>query len=627
MSAFGQDTLDALFWTATEPGGRKRDRISTLIFHLFVALTSVFIHATIVLLQSLALNVAINADNKGLLTILISNNFTELKGSVLKKTDRLNLLQVSCSDVRERFHLGVLMVLVALQTLKEYSWSEERLYILLPDCLLVCGTEVLVDWIKHAFMTRCNDIPIEAYREYTTILAHDLVMCKQKYADSDHSDLVARRMGFMPLPLGVVTFRILSQCLPLKNFTAFLLIFLAFAAIITFRVLNGIVMLGKACDIIKDAERRKEQADTTFDMASASVLVTDKPSNGASTSVSSVSALHKNSSSFSDADPSFLSSSCTSGCSSGKTECCSCCSRRTTEIPTQKTDEEDGLAYLTPVKSNSCFSFSTPLKANLETSSEEVFTSEEVVVTGGFTTPFDSPTHLVKRHKSKRVRLISGAMVQEIEPYINYSIEDDNESTLTEDPTKLKNDLRLNLSQFSETKDGESTSKSVSSSPRPYDDSSSMSFGLNSQDGLMANSNVNLASVGINEGPHSPIIGNESSGFSSPERENATSLDIVPSIGKNVSETVPGSSADSKYQLDDSTNGSLSDTSKTKDTANTLGDKTSGKTQKSLNTDEDRGYNKDCDSSSIQESSLAHSFRAVSAPDVRIQTEDSDNEG
>ncbi|KAF2343339.1 Tapt1 family [Trinorchestia longiramus] len=73
------------------------------------------------------------------------------------------------------------MVLVAMQTLKEYNWSEERLYILLPDCMLVLGTEVLVDWIKHAFMTRCNDIPIDAYREYTTILAHDLVMCKQKY--------------------------------------------------------------------------------------------------------------------------------------------------------------------------------------------------------------------------------------------------------------------------------------------------------------------------------------------------------------------------------------------------------------------------------------------------------------
>lgn len=128
MSAFGQDTLDALFWTATEPGGRKRERVGGVMFHLIVALVSVFLHASIVLLQALALNVAINADNKGLLTILISNNFVELKGSVFKKFDRMNLLQIACSDVRERFHLSVLMLVVALQTLKEYNWSEGYCY-------------------------------------------------------------------------------------------------------------------------------------------------------------------------------------------------------------------------------------------------------------------------------------------------------------------------------------------------------------------------------------------------------------------------------------------------------------------------------------------------------------------
>ena len=73
MSAFGQDTLDALFWTATEPRGRKREHFGVL-FHLLVAIAYVALHSTIVLLQALTLNVAINSDNKGLLTIVISNN-------------------------------------------------------------------------------------------------------------------------------------------------------------------------------------------------------------------------------------------------------------------------------------------------------------------------------------------------------------------------------------------------------------------------------------------------------------------------------------------------------------------------------------------------------------------------
>nr|XP_045625044.1 transmembrane anterior posterior transformation protein 1 homolog [Procambarus clarkii] len=267
MSAFGQDTLDALFWTATEPRGRKREHFGVL-FHLLVAIAYVALHSTIVLLQALTLNVAINSDNKGLLTIVISNNFVELKGAVFKKFDRNNLLQISCSDVRERFHNCVLLLVVVIQTMKEYAWKEERFWILLPDCLLVCGTEILVDWLKHAFITRFNDIPSDAYKDYTVLLASDLIMCKQKYAYSDHSDLVARRMGFIPLPLGVVMYRILSQSIHLSNPASYLILLFGFFCLLSFRVLNGIIILGKACSIIQMAEKRcdkNESASNTVD--------------------------------------------------------------------------------------------------------------------------------------------------------------------------------------------------------------------------------------------------------------------------------------------------------------------------------------------------------------------------
>lgn len=270
MSAFGQDSLDALFWTATEPKGRKRESLGVL-FHLFVATAYVAIHSTIVLLQALSLNVAINSDNKSLLTIVISNNFVELKGAVFKKFDRNNLLQISCSDVRERFHNCVLLLVVVIQTMKEYAWKEERFWILLPDCLLVCGMEVLIDWLKHAFITRFNDIPADAYKDYTVLLASDLIMCKQKYAYSDHSDLVARRMGFIPLPLGVVMYRILSQSIQLNNPASYLLLVMGFAGLLTFRVLNGIIILGKACDIIEGAEKRRERSVSTSEVLEAKI--------------------------------------------------------------------------------------------------------------------------------------------------------------------------------------------------------------------------------------------------------------------------------------------------------------------------------------------------------------------
>jgi hypothetical protein len=65
--------------------------------HLLLAIGYVFLHALLVLLQATTLNVAINSSNKALLTIMMSNNFVELKGSVFKKFDKNNLFQVRVS--------------------------------------------------------------------------------------------------------------------------------------------------------------------------------------------------------------------------------------------------------------------------------------------------------------------------------------------------------------------------------------------------------------------------------------------------------------------------------------------------------------------------------------------------
>ena len=96
-----------------------------MIPHVLLAVAYVFLHSMLVLLQvfernqnmiilgnkaefkifrivivdidnwqATTLNVAINASNKALLTIMMSNNFVELKGSVFKKFDRSNLFQV-----------------------------------------------------------------------------------------------------------------------------------------------------------------------------------------------------------------------------------------------------------------------------------------------------------------------------------------------------------------------------------------------------------------------------------------------------------------------------------------------------------------------------------------------------
>ena len=45
---------------------------------------------------------------------------------------------------------------------------------LLPMFALVLVSEIVVDWIKHAFITKFNDISPDVYRRYRAILSKDL---------------------------------------------------------------------------------------------------------------------------------------------------------------------------------------------------------------------------------------------------------------------------------------------------------------------------------------------------------------------------------------------------------------------------------------------------------------------
>ncbi|KAH0554715.1 protein TAPT1 homolog [Cotesia glomerata] len=252
FSAIGQDTIDALLWTATEPQSRSRrhQHLGT-ISHLLFTVGYVILHSILVLVQAATLNVAINSSNKALLTIVLANNFVELKGAVFKKFDKNNLFQVACSDVRERFHLLTLLVVVSLQTMREYAWKIDRLYILLPDCFALLAAEVVVDWIKHAFITRFNELHSTVYRDYTLSLAYDMAQTRQKTAFSDPSDLVARRMGFIPLPLGVAMSKVLFSTLSATSRPSNMILFLlGYLILFALRILNSLILLGRACDLI-----------------------------------------------------------------------------------------------------------------------------------------------------------------------------------------------------------------------------------------------------------------------------------------------------------------------------------------------------------------------------------------
>ena len=96
LSSFGQDTLDAVYWTATEP--RRKHSAGKLLLWLIIAIVYcsksrplsfkaasddhllLAIHAILVLLQAITLNVAFNSQNRMLLIIMLTNNVSILGG-------------------------------------------------------------------------------------------------------------------------------------------------------------------------------------------------------------------------------------------------------------------------------------------------------------------------------------------------------------------------------------------------------------------------------------------------------------------------------------------------------------------------------------------------------------------
>ncbi|KAM4622053.1 transmembrane anterior posterior transformation protein 1 homolog [Polymixia lowei] len=272
FSSFGQDILDALYWTATEPKERKRDSIG-VIPHFFMAVFYVFFHAILIMVQASTLNVAFNSHNKSLLTIMMSNNFVEIKGSVFKKFEKNNLFQMSNSDIKERFTNYVLLLIVCLRNMEQFSWNPDHLWVLFPDVCMVVTSEVAVDIIKHAFITKFNDITADVYSEYRASLAFDLVSSRQKNACTDYSDSVARRMGFIPLPLAALLIRVVMSSVKVQGALSYTCVFLFYLGLVTLKVLNSIVLLGKSCVYVKRAnmeDKLFERPSTTSSSSSSS---------------------------------------------------------------------------------------------------------------------------------------------------------------------------------------------------------------------------------------------------------------------------------------------------------------------------------------------------------------------
>ncbi|CAF1372046.1 unnamed protein product [Adineta steineri] len=281
LSSFGQDTLDAVYWTATEP--RRKHSAGKLLLWLIIAIVYCTIHAILVLLQAITLNVAFNSQNKMLLIIMLTNNFIELKHSVFKKFDRSNLFQLSCSDCRERFHYVILLFVVCVRNLDQFNWDMSQFWPLIDFVVVVFVVEFFVDWVKHGFILKFNELSSEVYREYTLSLAHDMVKTKQDIALSDYTDLLSRRLGFIPLPFACLVFGVLFQTINVKTNLSIINVVLAFLCLLATKTFVGTVLLGISCEYVNNS--RKDSLGSTISIKEqvANAMSTTNDSSNAET--------------------------------------------------------------------------------------------------------------------------------------------------------------------------------------------------------------------------------------------------------------------------------------------------------------------------------------------------------
>ncbi|AET38084.1 Emp65p Ecym_2350 [Eremothecium cymbalariae DBVPG len=183
LSSFGQNLFSTVIISKTT----RKHTIREIC--LFVATLGYLIaHVFILIYQTIALNVAVNSYSNSLLTLILSMQFAELKASVFKRFDKEGLFQLAIADIVERFQLLTFLTIIALRNIVATGKSISHIIpnswrlpstssiitgVLYGPVVTVIGSEILVDWIKHGYVTKFNCIRPHLYDRFLQILYHD----------------------------------------------------------------------------------------------------------------------------------------------------------------------------------------------------------------------------------------------------------------------------------------------------------------------------------------------------------------------------------------------------------------------------------------------------------------------
>lgn len=222
-TSFGEDILLAFFSNCISVDVKlsltsKVYYLGQSLLDFIICLTYTWIHCYVILLHIVSLNVSINSKDSSLVALLVSNNFVEVKGSAFKRYSDENLFQIVASDAVELFNYSVYIVVILIRNQKFMQGAGENMmqWVLsgLWSVSLIFIMEIIVDWIKHSFITKFNLISPSIYTKFRSIFYMDSILFRSGSGRTksgikllyylDRSDAISRRLGFVPVPLGCV---------------------------------------------------------------------------------------------------------------------------------------------------------------------------------------------------------------------------------------------------------------------------------------------------------------------------------------------------------------------------------------------------------------------------------------
>lgn len=228
LGSFGADMLEALACSAARllSDARRLPALCALVLDFALLLAASLAHTACLLAQAITLMSAVNSRSNALLALLISANFSEVKGYVFKRMDATKIGQLACQDAVERVHMFLCLGFVISQHLQHShsgrsSWPVllEAVIIFLCEARCTCChprpspppqhlasarfgyllkrlhlpslSQVAVDVLKHAFMAKFNDIRPDTYKDVLRDLARRTLRV--------HSHQAHLVLGFVPI--------------------------------------------------------------------------------------------------------------------------------------------------------------------------------------------------------------------------------------------------------------------------------------------------------------------------------------------------------------------------------------------------------------------------------------------